>query len=194
MRVITTDGDLTIRAMRDEDADYGLIARWRAQPHVHAWWEPDTPVPTLEEVRAHYGPRTRAENPTTSCIIELDDTPIGYLQFYRWLAWPDEAEALEVGADADTFGIDLFIGEPDLISRGVGTRAVSLICEHLERERGATAVALTTESTNLRAQRAYEKAGFRKVREVLDTDTRDGRRIPSWLMLRSPTVSTPSPG
>ena len=99
------------------------------------------------------------------------------------------SRGVEVGADEDTFGIDIFIGEPDLISNGIGTRAVSLICGYLERVYDATAVALTRESTNLRAQRAYEKAGFRKVREVLDTDTRDGQRIPSWLMVRSPTPS-----
>ncbi len=187
MPVLATDGDVALRTMRDDDADYGLLVGWRAQPHVHEWWEPDNPAPDLATVRDHYGPLTRAEDPTTSCIIELDGTPIGYLQFYRWLGWPEEAEALEVGADQDTFGVDIFIGEPDLISHGIGTRSVSLICEYLERDHGATAVALTTESTNLRAQRAYEKAGFRKVREVYDTDTRDGQRIPSWLMVRSPT-------
>jgi aminoglycoside 6'-N-acetyltransferase len=180
--------------MRDDEGDYELIVRWRAQPHVHEWWEPDNPAPDLEEIRAFYGPRARAEDPTTPCIIELDDTPIGYLQFYRWLEWPEEAEALEVGADGTTFGIDVFIGEARSIGRGIGTRAVSLICDHLERDRGATAVALTTESTNLRAQRAYEKAGFQKVHEVLDTDTRDGRRIPSWLMVRAPGSDAPSRG
>ena len=148
MPVLATDGDVALRTMRDDDADYGLLVRWRAQPHVHEWWEPDNPAPDLATVRDHYGPRT--------------------------------------GADEHTFGVDIFIGEPDLISHGIGTRAVSLICEYLERDHGATAVALTTESTNLRAQRAYEKAGFRKVREVYDTDTRDGQRIPSWLMVRSP--------
>ena len=78
-------------------------------------------------------------------------------------------------ADPDTFGLDLFIGEPDLVGRGIGTRVVDLVCTYLEHDRGASAVALTTERTNLRAQRAYEKAGFRKVREVLDTDTRERR-------------------
>jgi aminoglycoside 6'-N-acetyltransferase len=189
MPILATDGDLTLRTMRDDDADYGLLVRWRAQPHVHEWWEPDNPAPDLETVRAFYGPRVRAEDPTTSCIIELDGTPVGYLQFYPWLGWPEEAEALEVEADEDTFGVDIFIGEPDLTSRGLGTRAMSLICEYLEHDRGATAVALTTESTNLRAQRAYEKAGFLKVREVFDTDTRDGQQIPSWLMVRSAGAS-----
>jgi aminoglycoside 6'-N-acetyltransferase len=184
MPTIATDGDLTVRTMRDEEAEYALIARWRSQPHVHEWWDPDDPSPTLEQVRAQYGPRVRGEDPTTACVIELDGTPIGYLQFYRWRAWPEDDAALDVRADPGTFGLDVFIGEPDLIEHGLGTRAVDHVCAYLERDRGASAVALTTERTNLRAQRAYEKAGFRKIREVLDTDTRDGERVWCWLMVR----------
>src|SRR5262245_7483978 len=184
MPVIAVDGDLSLRTMRDHDDDFALIVRWRAEPHVHAWWDPDDPAPNLETVRDHYGPRTRGEDPTTACVIELGGEPIGYLQFYRWLAWPREAETLEVGADEDTFGIDLFIGEPGQIGRGVGTRVVSLICDRLEHDHGPSAVALTTEPTNHRAQRAYEKAGFEKIRRVLDTDTRDGQRMWCWLRVR----------
>jgi aminoglycoside 6'-N-acetyltransferase len=194
MTALASKGDLTVRAMRDDDADHRLIVGWRAQPNVHEWWDPDDPAPDLETVRAHYGARARGEDPTTACILELGGAPIGYLQFYRWLAWPEEATALEVDADEDTFGIDLFIGEPDLVGRGLGTRVVSLICAHLERDHGASAVALTTETTNLRAQRAYEKAGFRKVRQVLDTDTRAGQRISCWLMVRPRATEEASAG
>jgi RimJ/RimL family protein N-acetyltransferase len=58
------------------------------------------------------------------------------------------------------------------------------LCRYLFDQRGATNVALLTEITNSRAQRAYEKAGFRKVRHALDLDVRDGERIQSWLMVR----------
>ncbi len=184
MTTIAIDGELSVRTMRDEDVEYALIARWRAEPHVHEWWDPDDPPPTVEQAREQYGPRVRSEDPTTACIIELEGAPIGYLQYYRWLAWPDDEATFDIGADPDTFGLDVFIGAADLIGRGLGTRVVDLVCTYLERDQGASAVALTTERTNLRAQRAYEKAGFRKVREVLDTDTRDGERVWCWLMER----------
>ena len=58
------------------------------------------------------------------------------------------------------------------------------MCRHLENDLGASWIALTTEVTNHRAQRAYEKVGFVKVRQVLDTDTRDGVRVVCWLMER----------
>ena len=178
------DGDLTIRPMRDDTDDYRLLVRWRAEPHIHEWWDPDEPAPTLDEVIAHYGPAVRGEEKTTSCIFELEDRPVGFVQFYRWLPYTQGDDPIDVRADPDTFGLDIHIGEPDLIERGLGTRVVDLLCGYLEREHGASWIALITDVENHRAQRAYEKAGFRKVRRVLDTDTRDGHRALCWLMER----------
>ena len=184
MPAIATDGDLTVRTMRDDLDEYRLLARWRGEPHVHEWWDPDEPVPTVDEVIAHYGPRVRGEEPTTACIIEVDGRPAGYLQYYRWLPWDDDEPSIDIGGDADTFGLDIHIGEPDLLDRGIGSRAVDLVCRYLETVEGASWIALTTEVTNHRAQRAYAKAGFVKVSQVLDTDTRDGVRTLCWLMER----------
>jgi aminoglycoside 6'-N-acetyltransferase len=178
------DGDLTIRPMRDDHADYALLVRWQGEPHVHEWWDPDDPAPTLAEVIEDYGPAIRGEEPTIPCIFELDDRPAGFLQFYRWWPYVQEEPTIDVRPDENTFGLDIHIGEPDLIGRGLGTRVVNLLCTYLEGSLGASWIALTTEERNHRAQRAYEKAGFRKARRVLDTDTRGGRRVVCWLMER----------
>jgi aminoglycoside 6'-N-acetyltransferase len=181
---LARDGELGIRLLRNDAEDLTLITRWRAEPHVHEWWDPDDPPPTFEEVAADYGSRTHPSSPTTACLIELDGRPIGYLQFYRWASYADEAWEMGVDADDATFGLDLFIGEPDLLGLGYGSRVVAMVSRYLETDRGATRISLTTEITNVRAQRAYEKAGFRRVREVLDIDTRNGQRARCWLMTR----------
>jgi aminoglycoside 6'-N-acetyltransferase len=179
------DGDLSLRRLRDDPGDFALIMRWRAMPHVHAWWDPDDPVPDMDEVLRHYRPTTDPEHPTTGCVIELDGRPIGYLQFYRWAAWirdPPAEGVLDIPLAEDPWGLDVYIGEPDLVGIGLGSRAVALACRHLDEAHGARVVMLTTEVDNLRAQAAYRRAGFRNVRKVLDTDTRGGERVWSWLM------------
>lgn len=172
--------------MRDDPADHDLMLRWRNQPHVAEWWDTeDEPSPVaLDRIVERYGPRTDDSSMTTSCVIELAGLPIGYLQFYPWGAYADEVQAMRLEMDAGAFGIDVFIGEPDLVDRGIGSRAVDLLSRHLLEERGAPQVAIVTAVDNRRAQRAYEKAGFRKVGRVLDTDVRDGARVPSWLLVR----------
>jgi aminoglycoside 6'-N-acetyltransferase len=186
MEPITTDGDLTIRRLRDHPDDWDAMARWRAQPHVAEWWDPDSPIPTADEVAEDYREEATPGARTTGCIIELDGRPIGYLQYYRWHDHDDDAADMLVGGGPDTFGIDIHVGEPDLIGHGIGSRACVAICRYLVAEQGATDVRLTTELANTRAQRAYEKAGFRKVRHVLDHDTRDGERVWCWLMRWTP--------
>jgi aminoglycoside 6'-N-acetyltransferase len=184
------DADVTVRPMHDDPDDYAMIVRWRAEPHVHAWWDPDEPAPSYDQVVEEYGPRAQVDGDTTSCIIERRGRPVGYVQFYRWASTPEEARAMDVSVDDGTFGLDIFIGKPELIGLGIGTRVVDLLCRYLEDERGASGIALTTELANDRAQRAYEKAGFRKTKEVLDLDTRDGQRVRAWLMERRRSADT----
>jgi aminoglycoside 6'-N-acetyltransferase len=188
MHPFARDGDLAIRRLRDDPADFAAMARWRAAPHVHEWWDPDEPAPSAERIAQTYRDRTEPDHRTTGCIIELDGRPIGYLQFYRWREWEDEAEEVDVDAGPASWGIDIHIGEPALIDQGLGSRAVGAICRYLAEERGATDVRLTTELTNHRAQRAYEKAGFVKLKHVLDMDTRDGERVWCWLMRWDPAA------
>jgi aminoglycoside 6'-N-acetyltransferase len=182
---LASEGDLSLRRLRDDPADFALIVRWRAMPHVHEWWDPDDPAPDLNEVLKHYRPTTDPAHPTTGCVIELAGRPIGYLQFYRWGDWipdPEGGESMDVPLEDDPWGLDLYIGEPEMVNRGLGTRAVALACRHLHDGSGVSTVMLTTEIGNLRAQAAYRRAGFKTVRRVLDTDTRDGERIWTGLM------------
>ncbi len=181
--MIARDGDVVIRLMRGDDDDFALLRRWRREPHVAEWWDTDEDRAAPEPIDAHYGPRTDPSDPTTACIIERDGRPIGYLQFYPWADYPEGMREMGFAADRGRFGLDILIGEPDAVGIGIGSRVVALCCTYLFDERDANAVALLTAVGNVRAQRAYEKAGLRKVGKVLDTDVRDGERVLSWLMV-----------
>ena len=178
-------GDLAIRRMRDDPADYEPFVRWRNEPHVAEWWTADDdPTPmTLDHVVEHYGPRAEDGSWVTGCIITVEGRPIGYAQFYPWSGAAGEAREMGI-ADVDgSYGLDIFIGERDAIGIGIGSRAVALLSRYLLEERAATSVALLTPVGNDRAHRAYEKAGFRKVMQTLDTDVVNGERRMSWLMV-----------
>jgi aminoglycoside 6'-N-acetyltransferase len=176
------DGDLSIRRLRNEPGDLSRLTAWRAEPHVQEWWNPDQPAPGFDEIAEKYGGRTHPASPTTPCLIELEGRPIGYIQFYRWAAFPKETAAMEIPAADASYGIDVLIGDPRMVGRGLGSRAVALLCRFLAEERGASDVMLTTDVENDRAHRAYERAGFSRVKQVMDLDTRGGERTPAWLM------------
>jgi len=184
MEVLAREGDLAIRRMRDEPADYERMARWRNEPHVREWWDPDDPPMTTASAIEEYRADTRDSSSTTACIIELASEPIGFLQWYRWNDHPASAEALELTFEDGAWGFDLFIGEPSQEGRGVGPRVIDLLCRFLVEDRGATSEAIVAAQDNARALRAYERAGFRRAQAVLDTDLRNGQRVLAWLLVR----------
>lgn len=182
--VVVADDDLVVRRMRDEDGDYSLMVEWRNLPHVRRWWDPDLPPPTLESAKEEYRPDTLPGAAGTACIIELNDSPLGFIQFYRWISYASEAAEVEIPFDDRTYGLDIFIGDPTQIGRGIGTRVVKLMSDYFIDELNASSVALTTDVDNHVAQKCYEKAGFKKIKRVLDTDTYQGERVWAWLMVK----------
>jgi aminoglycoside 6'-N-acetyltransferase len=182
--VIATDGDLVLRRMRDETADYELIVAWRNRAHVREWWDPDDPPLTVAGAIEELRPSIDGSDPSTACIIEHAGAPVGYLQFYPWGGEQEYLSEVGITLPDGAWGLDIFIGETGLIGQGIGSRSVRLISDHLFAEHGATAVALATETGNGRAQAAYVRAGMRVVERFLDTDTRDGRRVESVVMIR----------
>ncbi|HEX2556326.1 MAG TPA: GNAT family N-acetyltransferase [Microvirga sp.] len=129
-------------------ADLPLIAGWLARPHVAEWWDGDG----LGEIReALTDPATRPH------IVALGGRPIGYLQCYD----PHREEGHPYrDQPPGTLGIDQFIGEPDLVGIGHGSRLIGAFVAGLFRE-GAVRVVTDPDPANGRAVRAYEKAGFR---------------------------------
>ncbi len=131
----------------------GPLAEWLRQPHVARWLGDAEPI--LAEIRAHAVP--------SEAIIEADGRPVGYVCWQT----PSRAELAAAGLDdlpADLVDIDIIIGVAESLGRGVGPEALAQLLVRLEGE-GVTTVGLGTATTNRRALRAFEKAGFRPYRD-----------------------------
>lgn len=170
--------------MLDEPADYARVVRWCNQPHVREWWDPDDPPMTLERAVSECRPAITGAEPDQLCIIEVDGTAVGFVQFSAWAHWQSELDAMELSVPPGSWSLDIYIGEPDWVNRGLGTRVVRLVCDHVFSTEKATAVAFGVEVDNLRAQRAYLKAGMRPTVRFRDLDTRGGERVWCVLMVR----------
>lgn len=132
--------------------DMGLLARWLDRPHVASWW--GDAANALDEIRAHEDSIS-----VEPFIVELDGKPIGYIQSYD----PHlEDESPYQDQPTGTLGIDQFIGEPELIGKGHGTRLIGAFVEMLFEE-GAPRVIVDLDPANAAAIRACEKAGFRPI-------------------------------
>jgi aminoglycoside 6'-N-acetyltransferase len=132
-----------------------LLADWLARPHVARWY-PD-PVARLEW--ALDPPPGGAHS-----LIDCEGRPFGYLSWRKVARETLDAVGLQE-IPAGSVDIDILIGEADCIGRGLGPKALALLVERLRADPTVPLAGLTPSVDNLAARRAYEKAGFRKLRE-----------------------------
>jgi aminoglycoside 6'-N-acetyltransferase len=132
--------------------DIPILERWEEEPHVQAsgveddWnWE--------EELQRN--PAWREQ-----LIAEADGRPIGVVQIIdpaleETHYWGDCAPNLRA--------IDIWIGEADALGKGYGTAMMRLALERCFAPPEVTAVLIDPLESNVRAQRFYERLGFRFV-------------------------------
>ena len=138
-------------------ADLPMLRGWLATPEAMRWWgDPQAEAALLRE---------DLDNPQmTMRIVSVAGRAFAYAQDYEVHTWPQpHLAALPPGTRA----IDTFIGEPEMIGRGHGAAYLRLLARRLIAE-GAPVIAIDPDVANVRAQRAYERAGFRRG-EIVET-------------------------
>ncbi|HEY1469479.1 MAG TPA: GNAT family N-acetyltransferase, partial [Candidatus Acidoferrum sp.] len=183
MSVLISDGEVSIRLMRNELADYQMMSKWLSDPRVLEFYEGRDHPMALDQIQSEYAPYIRGETDVTPCLIMLQSAPIGYVQFY--LVGEESRNSYGLAADEcleGMYGIDQFLGEVSCWNRGLGTRSISLLLRHLFQTKRARKVILDPHVTNLRAIRCYEKCGFRKVKILPAHEKHEGAFRDSWLM------------
>ena len=164
MKPFVASDDIAIRHMRDDDDDYLLMSRWLSDERVLEFYEGRDNPHDLAKVRLKYGPRARGQGDPVPCMLVYRGTPVGYIQYYSIEG--SSAGKLGIEATKGIYGVDLFIGLPELWSKGIGTAALSGLVEYLFVILQADQVIIDPIASNSRAIRCYEKCGF-KMKKLL---------------------------
>lgn len=142
-----------------------MLRGWLSTPASQAWWgDPD------HEIRLIFDGETTGES--RGYIVHGDDGPFAYIQ-----SWPCEAQPAKAIEDEPwvaeqpdgTLGVDITIGRPDLLGKGLGTEVVRQFCQKLFAD-GASRLIIDPDAKNSRAVRAYEKAGFSRFDQYTNAD------------------------
>lgn len=171
---------IAIRRMRDDMRDFELMSQWLSDERVLEFYEGrDNPHDT-SKVIAKFGPRAQGKDRVVPCIMVYRDRPIGYIQYYQVSA--SERQECGIESIGGVWGVDLFIGEPALWGRGIGTHALTALLGYLFDTLNATRVIIDPHVSNVRAIRSYEKCGFRKVKLLPRHELHEGEYRYAWLM------------
>lgn len=151
-------------------SDLPLLAEWLERPHVRPWYGERG---SLDDVVAYYGPSIDGNEPTDHTIVELDGRPIGMLQTYVVADHPTYAALIGI-RDRQTAGVDILLGEEELIGRGLGTKILQRFVTEVVFERAETTCCVADPDVeNIASVRAFKNAAFVPIHEFVDPE--DGR-------------------
>jgi aminoglycoside 6'-N-acetyltransferase len=129
--------------------DLELLHRWLSTPDARRWWgEPDR---ELAEIR-----KELADPRIDMYLVSHGRQKFAFIQDYDANAWP---QPQRLGLPAGSRCIDVLIGVPAMLGRGHGS---ALLRRHVQDllDRGTPLVAIDPLQANVRACKAYRKAGF----------------------------------
>lgn len=168
--------NILIRDLTDDDLP--IMLKWLTDERVLEFYEGRDTAFTMKTLSEHY-----KEEPDggSRVIIEYKGKPIGYGQVYPLKDGMFE-EYDYPKSEAAVYAMDQFIGEPDHWDHGIGTAYVRIMTSYLKTEKAADVVLLDPHKSNPRAVRAYEKAGFKIIRELPEHEMFEGKKEDCWLM------------
>jgi len=142
-----------------------LLREWLEREHVRRWWRD-----SLDDSIAEYAKAIEGLDPSDHYLIVVDGRAVGMIETYLVSDFPEWEAIVEVGEGVA--GVDLLIGEQDLTGQGLGPQVLEAFARDVVFARPETgACVAAVDQDNVRSRRAFEKAGFRYVRDVEE----DGR-------------------
>lgn len=122
---------------------------------------------TLRDVALEYGPTIRAEEPSLSHLAILNGAPFAYLQCYRNVDYPEWGAIIDVDGG---ISVDLFIGDPACLRRGLGRLALGGYLRQVAFPSypEETRAYISHELINTAALQCSQAVGFRPLRRFLE--------------------------
>ena len=142
--------------------DFHMLFEWCQNEFVYEWFEQRKL--SYDEIIEKY--TNKINNGIQKLFIfQCDGKDIGLVQIYKY------DDYIKIDNYNNIYEYDLYIGEEDYLSRGVGTFVVNEIDNYIYNDYNADAIVLRPFSRNIRAIKCYMKCGYDKIDEYDGHDT-----------------------
>lgn len=177
-KILCMADGISIRKMEDTSFDYSLISKWLSDPEVLFYYEGRDNAFSIDRIKEKYSPRILGKESVTPCIIELNENPIGYVQYY----YESEKKDLEIENYDNPYGIDLFIGETEYQNQGIGTKAIKLLTKYLFEVKSVDVILIDPQTWNKRAIKCYKRCGFKAIKILEKREFHEGQYRDNLIM------------
>ena len=168
--------DIVFRPLNDEEKEFVQIHKWCQNNYVYEWFEQR--ILSLDEIRNKYKNKLK-EGKQSLFIIQCNNKDIGLLQLYKF---ENDINLKELEQYNNIYEYDLFIGEEDYLSKGIGHKIINLINKEIYSKYNADAIILRPFKRNIRAINCYKKCNFILINEYKDKDTIGNTEIISVML------------
>jgi len=155
---------MTVGFRRLTESDLPLLYEWLQREHVQFWWRERE---SYDAVVRRYLPAIDGSEPTDLYLILLDDRPTGFIQTYLVSDHPDYQTLVDV--EEGVAGVDLFLADPEQTGKGLGSKVIAQFVRDVVFATPQTHACIADpDAENQASLRAFEKAGFTRVRDFVD--------------------------
>lgn len=167
--------NIRFRPLKNEE-EFKQIHRWCKNKFVYEWFEQR--ILSMEEIKNKYKKKL-SDGKQDLFIIQYQEKDIGLVQIYKF---EYDIQLEELNPYQNIYEFDLFIGEEEYLSKGIGTEIVNLISKKIYSSYHADAIILRPFKRNKRAVKCYEKCNYKRIKEYDDYDTLNNPEVISVLL------------
>lgn len=160
-----TNREITFISLNEEH--FPLIHVWFNKLHVQTFYS--LRAWTIEDVRQKLTPYLQSMGDIKCYIVFLGKKPVGYLQCYPVKKHPWDNQDLSEDIVQDSAGLDLFIGEEELIGKGLGCQILKTFLKMHIWPHYRYCLA-DPDIRNEASLRLFKKSGFRECQLIKSAD------------------------
>lgn len=155
---------ITLVKFSDHEDNYKLMHKWCSQKFIYEWFEQKKL--SYDEIVNKYKTKliTRKQE---LFFVSYNEKNIGFVQIYKY----EDNKLDKLNKYNNIYEYDIFIGEEEYLSKGIGTEIVNYINKYIYNKYLADCIILRPFKRNIRAIKCYEKNRFDIIYEYDDVDT-----------------------
>lgn len=147
---------LELRQLTDNDVT--LVEKWLQNAHVKKWYDIPHLGVSIDDWMHEIHERDTTYNWITYFIVNYQNKPIGFCQYYACIDSKDE----DFGS-LDTnhaYGIDYFIGEEDFLGKGFGKQMIKVLTKYIFTHTNAEEITADIDTNNTASMHVLMACGF----------------------------------
>lgn len=160
-------------------SDISLMYEWFNLPHVQKFYS--LRQWTKDQVLEKLKPYITGNKPVSGFIVLMNEQSIGYVQQYKIsdYSWPNQNLSQAIIDNAA--GIDLFIGNEELIEKKIGSQIIKAFIENKVWPHFQYCI-VDPDFKNISAIKCYEKLNFH-LYAIIDSENALGQSVKLNLMI-----------